>query len=690
MAGNARKILIEFIGKDSGSGKVASDLEKKFGKLGARMDQVGRVSGRILAGGLLLAGAAAVKAGQAAADDEAAQAQLAQQLRNATGATQEQIAATEEWIAAQGVALGVADDELRPALAKLATATGDVGKAQRLASLAMDVAAGTGKDLNQVTEALVRAQNGSIGGLSRLGIATKDAAGKTMTLTAVTDAMAKKYKGAAANAADTTAGKQRKLQVAFGELQEEIGTRLIPVLTQLATAGLVVVDWIGNNQTTVAVLIGTLGGLLAVTWAVTKAIAVWTAITKIAAAAQIVFTNVQWALNVAMAANPIGLVIVALVALAAGLVVAYKKSETFRKIVDASFSAIAKVVGVVVEFIKRNWKLMLVAITGPFGIAVALIVKNWDTIKAAGIKVADWLRSKWSAVQTLITAPFTAAKAVVSRAWDAIQNGAKAAKEAIVKWIGLALVPIRNLINALQTAINKFNELRGKRTGGVKGTPVTGREGEQVGRTFGDDLSRGIAAADKKVSEATQKLLDRLKSKLSSVKDLFSGLKESVAGTFTSGLFDAESASGLVANLQSTSGTLAALKTAFKTLVDWGLKPAFLSRLFQEGGAGLILDMAKNKAAAQEAGSLFGSVMTQSNQLGGLVAGEQYGDQIKNLQGQIKDAQGKPDKGRINNQYNLTVNMGTVTDPVAAAREIEKLFRRLERETGRQLLLAGR
>jgi hypothetical protein len=248
----SRAIVVEFLGKDSVS-PTAKRVEQSFGKLGGTMDRVGQAAGKVLAVGLVAAGAAAYKATQAAAADSQAQALLANQLREGANATDTQIASTEAWVTAQGKAFGVADNELRPALSKLATATGSVSKAQELASLAMDVSAGSGKSLSAVTQALVMAQNGSLGGLSRMGIATKNAAGETKSLAQVTDELTKKYQGAAATSADTVAGKQKILAVQFSELQEQIGAKLLPVMNDLATVGLKVVDWISRNTTTVGV-----------------------------------------------------------------------------------------------------------------------------------------------------------------------------------------------------------------------------------------------------------------------------------------------------------------------------------------------------------------------------------------------------------------------------------------------------
>jgi len=113
-------------------------------------------------------GAALFDATKGAIEDDAAQKKLALQLMNSAGATDAQIAATETWISTQGKALGVTDDDLRPALARLVSQTHDVTKAQELASLAMDISAGTGKDLGTVTEALAKAAGGSTTALAKL------------------------------------------------------------------------------------------------------------------------------------------------------------------------------------------------------------------------------------------------------------------------------------------------------------------------------------------------------------------------------------------------------------------------------------------------------------------------------------------------------------------------------------------
>lgn len=225
------------LGEDRSASKamhgVGNEAEKTGGKLKGlgKMAKVGALGIAAAAG---VAAVALVNMTKSAIADEKAQAMLAKTLKNSAGATKEQIARAEDYVTAMGKQLGVADDELRPALARLAVATGDVAEAQSLSMIAMNVSAGSGKSLKQVTEALAKAQNGNLAGLSKLGVATKDAEGKTKSLEQITAELAKTYAGAASTAANTTEGKFARLKLQFDETKEAIGARLIPIASSLA------------------------------------------------------------------------------------------------------------------------------------------------------------------------------------------------------------------------------------------------------------------------------------------------------------------------------------------------------------------------------------------------------------------------------------------------------------------------
>lgn len=183
-------------------------------------------------------GAAATKFGieavQAAAADQQAQLKLAKTLENVVGATDQAIAATEEFITAQQFATGVSDTQLRPALETLVRATGDVTKAQNLLKLGLDVSAGSGRDLESISLALAKAQGGQFTALQRLGIVIPETIKKSKDFTKVQEYLNELFGGQAAVAADTYAGKMKILRERLGEAQETMGSALLPVLTKFA------------------------------------------------------------------------------------------------------------------------------------------------------------------------------------------------------------------------------------------------------------------------------------------------------------------------------------------------------------------------------------------------------------------------------------------------------------------------
>ena len=197
--------------------------------------------GKIAAAAFVVAGAAAaayaVKIGidgvKAAVEDEASQKQLAIALRNTTNATDAQIASTEEYITKQQLAFGVADTKLRPALANLARATSDVGKAQELTNLALDISASTGRDLETVSLTLAKAYNGNIGALTKLGIPLDENIKKTKDFNVVQDELVRLFGGAAKANTETYAGQLAIVTERIGELKESIGVALLPTMKTL-------------------------------------------------------------------------------------------------------------------------------------------------------------------------------------------------------------------------------------------------------------------------------------------------------------------------------------------------------------------------------------------------------------------------------------------------------------------------
>jgi hypothetical protein len=179
------------------------------------------------------AGKLAIEGVKAAIEDEAAQKRLQVALQNVTKATNAQVAAVEEQILKTALASGVADDKLRPALQRLAVATGSVERSQELLSVALDVSAATGKDVEAVAEALGKAYEGNNGALTRLGIGLSAAEIKTLGLEGSIKQLSETFGGAAAAQANTFEGRIQRLQVAFDETKETVGTALLPIVERL-------------------------------------------------------------------------------------------------------------------------------------------------------------------------------------------------------------------------------------------------------------------------------------------------------------------------------------------------------------------------------------------------------------------------------------------------------------------------
>jgi len=181
------------------------------------------------------AGKLAVDGVRAAIEDEQAQLRLANALRQATGATDAQIAATEDMILKTSLATGVADDKLRPAMQRLAVSTKSTEEAQKLLTLALDISAASGKDLETVANALGRAQDGNQAALGRLGLGLSKAELATLSFTEVQAKLAELYGGAAATNAETFQGKIDRLKVGFDEAKESLGAALLPAVEQFIT-----------------------------------------------------------------------------------------------------------------------------------------------------------------------------------------------------------------------------------------------------------------------------------------------------------------------------------------------------------------------------------------------------------------------------------------------------------------------
>ena len=517
----------------SGAMARAGDSMQKFG---TKTADVGKSMSRNLTVPLALAGAALYKFTEAAAEDEKQQQILATTLKNTAGATDAVVASTEKWITAQQFATGFTDSKLRSSLGWLTGATKDVAKAQELATLAMDISTAKGLDLDSVSKGLAKAYSGNTGALSRLVPGIDKAVLATGDFNKIQEELAKMVGGAAADAADTQAGKMAIARQKIDEATESIGMSLLPVMedlsdiitTKIVPAVQKFADWFGKLSpktrkiiVIVGLVIAVMGPLLVVIGSVISALGV------IAGA-------------FAAVSLPILAVVGIIAAVIAVLVLLYKKNETFRNFVLDMWKKIKVGAAVFVDwfkntawpFIKKVFDQWVVSMKIIWAVVKVVFTAVWAYIKFVfnSIKTAfalfnavlkgDWSKA-WNIIKGIFTSIFSKLGPIAKAALDKVVNFVKGLGGRIKTALGNAsswlLNAGKDLILGLWNGVkDKWNWLKDKITGlgksitgwakkalGIK-SPSTVFAG--IGMNIGEGLRNGIQASLPMVQKAADGL----------------------------------------------------------------------------------------------------------------------------------------------------------------------------------------
>jgi len=237
MATGTRALTLKLLADVDNFTKNLDKADKDVMSFGDKVSDFGKKAGLAFAAAgaaaVAYAGKLAIDGVKSAIEDAAAQEKLALTLKNVTNATDKQIKATEDYITQTSLAFGITDEDLRPSLERLARATGDVEKAQKLQTVAIDVAAGSGKSLEAVTNAMAKAAEGNTASIAKLGIGLTSAQLKTMSMEEITAKLADTFENQASTKADTFQGKLSRLQVAFDEGKETVGGYILTAITPL-------------------------------------------------------------------------------------------------------------------------------------------------------------------------------------------------------------------------------------------------------------------------------------------------------------------------------------------------------------------------------------------------------------------------------------------------------------------------
>jgi len=386
--GIGRPLTILLQADTTGFAKGLQQAETGIKKMSKSVNKAAQVATVALAGLTTVA----IQFAKAAAQDETSALLLEKALQDLTGATDAQVKAVEDYIRATSLALGIADDELRPAFARLVRSTDDVAKAQELLNLSLDIAAATGKPLEAVVNAVGRAYDGSTTSLGRLGLGIDKATLASGDFAKIQAEIQSKVGGTASTVAGTATGSFARLTVAIDETKESIGAGLLPFIGPLADSLAKLAPIIAENSKLILGIGAVVGALsvaiIGLKFALSAANAVMVITSVISAALKIAYltlaaatgsataaqtlaeltykrsivalvayrvamvglaiktgiaTAAQYAFNLALSLNPIGLVVIAVAALAAGFVLAYKKIEPFRDLMDSIFQKIKNI-----------------------------------------------------------------------------------------------------------------------------------------------------------------------------------------------------------------------------------------------------------------------------------------------------------------------------------------------------------
>lgn len=429
-------LLFNVLAKDS----TAAGLNSASGRMAKFKSAVNVASVAIL-------GTAAVM-GKKAIDTASDTAESSSKVQTLLGKSS---AAAMEFSEASATAYGISKREALNAVGAMAAVDRAMGTGEKAAAklaveytkLSADLGSFNNASSAEVQEALTASLSGEYEMLKKYGIvvndttlaaeaqrigmektgATWDSAQKRQLSYNIIMRSTKAAQGDFARTSGGLANQTKIMSARMEDLQGKIGAKLLPVVVQIAGKFNELLGWIEQNETKAKILGGVVLGLAGAIVATSVAMKVWNALQAIAAGASKAWAAAQWLLNAAMSANPITLIVLAIVALIAIVVLIATKTTWFQQIWRAAWGAITGAVSATLGWIRRNWPTLLAILTGPVGIAVLFITKKWDAIKSGASKMKNGLVGIFSGIGSIITAPFRAAVDGVRALWNSTLGG---------------------------------------------------------------------------------------------------------------------------------------------------------------------------------------------------------------------------------------------------------------------------
>ncbi|MGW1071592.1 phage tail tape measure protein [Streptomyces sp. NPDC002537] len=343
---------------------------------------------------------------------------------------------------------GVSSDELK---AKLHGPNGLTDAMEYLSQAATKAGREGTPEFAAALKRLMGTAPGANAALTTVGANFKDTSDTIRAMGGATTDAQGKVKGFA-EVQQTLGQRVKQLRAGFDSLLIQLGTGLIPIVT--AAIGFFTQHRTAAEALAVAIGVVLAGAVVkfatgAVLGAVTgvkdigtglasagRAVRAFATSERVAAAAARVMAVAQAALNLVLDANPVVLIILAVMALVGALVYAYTHFAWFRAAVQTAFHAITAAVSYVIDFVRAHWQLLLILLLGPVGLAIVGLVRYWSQIRSAVTTavsfVVGFVKAHWPLLLALLTGPVGIAALLIVRYWKDIADGFAAAYHAVV------------------------------------------------------------------------------------------------------------------------------------------------------------------------------------------------------------------------------------------------------------------
>jgi hypothetical protein len=386
---------------------IADQAIAKFGEVNKELEKMGKdsdvasgkISGldkasKVATAGLLAMGAAFV--GFAAFGIK--EANEAEQALNKLGVTLSNFGVNTpkvrkeiEDLTGSYVDLGFGGEEAAAGFDTLFRSTGDLDASQKLLATSADLARVKNISLADASSIVAKANQGSAKAFKEMGIELDSSLPKTQMLEKGMSELSAKIGGQATAYTKTFAGQLAVTKEKFADVAETLGTTLMPYLKSFLDLITKTVAWVKQNSSWLSILAGVIltvtvalaaySATIKITSAVTKA---WAFISGVAKTVMTGLTTGQWALNAALNANPIGLIVAGVVLLIGGMVLLWNKSETFRKMMIQIGKVGVMALGFLIGIVGKLAVGLLKIATGP----LKLLLKGLALLGVGSAKTA--------------------------------------------------------------------------------------------------------------------------------------------------------------------------------------------------------------------------------------------------------------------------------------------------------------